>query len=332
MNRRTFISGLSATTLLALSGKIKADTSSPAFGMVPHHRGLPFTASKFNRLWHLPQHLFADVHERVTGEGVKIAVLDTGIKDHTCLPKPVAYRSFVGGTVVDRQGHGTHVAGTALGRNGIGVAPGAELIVGKVLGDNGSGSAEGICDAIHWAVERGADVINLSLGGGYYPDFEKAVQHALDNNVFVVCAAGNAGNDYDRDTMGWPANIPGTIAVGATKGPFVKQSIASFSSSGKEMDIATCGQEIVSCSIKGPDKLVAFSGTSMATPYMAGVLALCIQARRIHGGTTPLDHDAFVTKGANDAGKEGHDFVYGAGILDIEKLLSVYTHPELLKD
>src|SRR5690606_33158514 len=110
-------------------------------------------------LWHLNPEQWNAVWSRATGAGTKIAILDTGYSKHEAGPVPIASRSFINGqSIVDGNGHGTHVAGTALGRKSsdgtpIGMAPGADLIVGKVLSNGGSGGSNGIAAGIRWATE-----------------------------------------------------------------------------------------------------------------------------------------------------------------------------------
>ena len=122
----------------------------------------------------------------VTGEGVKVAVDDTGVGNHPDLPTPVAQRSFVGGSPGDRNGHGTWCAGRILGRNGVGIAPKASLINCKVLSDSGSGSSSGINQARIWASEQGADLISESLGGPQgSQEAIRSIEKAYENGVQV---------------------------------------------------------------------------------------------------------------------------------------------------
>ena len=265
-------------------------------------------------LWHLPTDVWSNIWTKATGKTIRIAILDTGVASHPNLPTPVAARSFVRGeSVDDRNGHGTHCAGTALGRDGIGVAPEAELMVGKVLSNGGSGSSQGIANGIEWAIDEGADLINLSLGGGQpYGPTNQAIDRAFSSGVIVNAAAGNSGFAGGRNTVGWPAKYAGCLCNGAIK---EDGGIANFSSGGKELDWATPGQNIVSASIRGG--LVGMSGTSMSAPFGTGLLALIVQLQRQAGEASWTAVDAvraFLEQFCKDAGEPGKDQRFGYGI------------------
>ena len=170
------------------------------------HHDMMYTQAP-NNLWHLPRETWDKIWNNVTGKTINVAILDTGYASHPDLPVPSKERSFVGQPIQDGNGHGTHCAGTATGRNGLGVAPEANLFVGKVLSNAGSGSSAGIAAGIRWAIDEGADVISLSLGGGG-PDeaTRRAGEHALSKGVVLVAAAGNAGYN-GGNTIGYPAKF-----------------------------------------------------------------------------------------------------------------------------
>lgn len=264
-------------------------------------------------LWHLPSDVWEAIWDKVTGKTIKVAILDTGCNSHEVLPEPVAAKSFVRGqSWKDGNGHGTHCAGTAIGRNGIGVAPEAELIVGKVLSNGGSGSSSGIAAGIRWAVDEGADIISMSLGGGSsYGPTNTAIDYAWENGCIVNAAAGNAGY-RGANTIGWPAKYKSCICNGATRSD---GSIANFSSGGREIDWATPGQSIISCSHRGG--YVSMSGTSMATPFGSGLLALIVELMRREGEsewTAKEAFDEFVTQFVEDRGAPGKDPRFGHGV------------------
>jgi len=154
------------------------------------------------------------------GEGIRVAVLDTGCApNHPDLREAILdAEDFTASPFgwADGNGHGTHVCGIIAAQDDaagvVGVAPKARLLVGKVLNDQGSGGSHGIVRGIRWAVERRADVISMSLGSPV-PDplIGQAVKEALQAGVFVVAAAGNEGPDLD--TVGYPAGFPGVISV-----------------------------------------------------------------------------------------------------------------------
>ncbi len=281
-----------------------------------------------NNLWHLPREKWDRVWDRVTGKGVKIAILDTGCNDHEDLPEPIATESFIKGqTWRDGNGHGTHCAGTALGRHGVGVAPEAELIVGKVLSNRGSGSSSGIAEGIRWAVDQGADIISMSLGGGSsYASTNENVDYAFSKGCFVNAAAGNSGYS-GRNTIGWPAKHMGCICCGAMR---EDGRIASFSSGGRELDWANPGQNIISASYKGG--YVSMSGTSMATPFGSGVLALITELMRREGMPQITTIDAvreFFSRICEDRGEKGDDASFGRGVPVADEIIRLLINDDL---
>lgn len=267
-----------------------------------------------DRLWHRPDEIWTRIHEKYDGSDTIYANLDTGYSPHPNLPKPIAERSFIRGEAVrDGNGHGTHTIGTSVGRD-IGLAPGAKLIVGKVLSDSGSGSSDGIAQAIRWAVNEGADVINLSIGGGgFYAPMRDAILYALERGCIVNAAAGNSGFREGGNTIDYPGKYFESLCCGAFR---EDGRIAGFSSGGREMDWACPGQDIVSASHLGSG-FVSMSGTSMATPFGSGLLLLMIGLMRREGHASFTGIDAvreFLGKYSIDAGQEGIDDRFGRGV------------------
>jgi subtilisin len=271
------------------------------------------------KYWHLQAKDWEKIHnEGLTGKGVVIANLDTGIWDgHSDLKKPLASRSFTSGSALrDLNGHGTHCSGTNCGNDrAISPAFEADLIVGKVLSDSGSGGSNGIAAGIRWAADNGANVISMSLGGGSaYGPTRDAIQYAMEKYGTVVCAAaGNAGYN-GRNTVGYPAKFPGALCIGATQ---ANGSIAGFSSGGQELDIACPGQAIVSAKAGRSGGRTSMSGTSMATPFAAALCALIIQLLVESGATLPKSADewrAIFKRVSEDRGREGHDPRFGHGV------------------
>jgi subtilisin family serine protease len=236
----------------------------------------------------------------LTGSGVKIAILDTGIDpDHPDFAGRVkGMSSFVGGTGQDDNGHGTHVAGIVAG-SGVasegryrGVAPGASLYIGKVLDSRGGGLMSSVMAGIEWAVEQGAQVINLSLGGPEATDGDDALSVLCDQvvrqlGIVVSTAAGNLGPS--GFTIGAPGCGRWVTTVGASD---ENDHVAGFSSRGPtedgrvKPDIVFPGTNIVSAQAQGTAAglvvepgYVRMSGTSMAAPHASGSAALLLEAR-----------------------------------------------------
>lgn len=266
--------------------------------------------------WHITDAL-KQIQADESGDAATVAVLDTGYTKHDALPTPVAQKSFIPGeSVTDGNGHGTHCAGTVLGRMGFGVAPSAKLIVGKCLSNGGSGSSQAITDAIYWAVEQGADVISMSLGSSSsYDPMRKACEFAWSRGVIVVAAAGNSGFSGNRNTIGYPGRFLETICVGAYRRDGLR---ASFSSGGREMDVIAPGQDILSCSLR--NGIASMSGTSMATPFVAGVCGLMVSNMKKRGRAAFGSVDVarqFLAANCTDRGPAGHDPEYGHGVINI---------------
>ena len=208
------------------------------------------------------------------GNSVKIAVLDTGIdQTHTDLSGRIAAsQNFTtAGSANDGNGHGTHVAGiiAANAGNGIGVAGVAyyaSLMNVKVLDDAGSGSSSWVASGITWAADNGAKVINMSLGSATpSKTIEDAINYAWNKGVVVVAAAGNESTS----SASYPAYYSNVISVAATDKNDAK---ASFSNFGTWVDVAAPGMSIYS-TYKG-NTYSTLSGTSMASPYVAGLAGL----------------------------------------------------------
>ena len=217
----------------------------------------------------------ADVthHCNETGVGANVAVIDTGIEaGHSDLDANLGNGACFTDCWTwpdwdDQNGHGTHVAGTvgaAMNDSGvIGVGPDITLHAVKVLGSGGGGSFSDIAAGIEWSADQGHDVANLSLGGGYSSVVHDACRYAENQGTLLVAAAGNDGC---WDCVSYPAALDECIAVSATT---EWDSLASFSSYGPEVELAAPGENVLSTYLNdGYDEL---SGTSMASPHVAGV-------------------------------------------------------------
>lgn len=278
------------------------------------------------------------------GSGVIVAVIDTGVSNgkgkYPRVPdlaqtEIVDGFNFVNDTAdpSDGNGHGTHVAGTIAQstNNGIGVAGlayKAKIMPIKVLSDEGWGTTADIAEGIIWAVDNGAHVINLSLGGGGHSDLlEAAVDYARDNNVFMACAAGNTG----KPVIEYPASYNSCMAVSSV-GKAGNLAFYSSYGEGKKAEhngifIAAPGGDQKADGQEGgvwQDTIVSgkptahgyfpFQGTSMATPHVAGIAALVI---------SKLGPDDYSVEDVEEilaatATPKYDEFKYGAGIIDAE--------------
>lgn len=291
-----------------------------------------------------------------TGEGIVVAVLDTGIDAaHPAFAGvDLVQRDFTGEGNGDFNGHGTHCAGTIFGRpvNGIpiGVAPGVKkALIGKVLDKNGNGSSDAIVNAVLWAVDEGANVISISIGmdfPGYVrrmveakipPElatsraleayranirlFDRlsaliASKHPAAQPSVIVAAAGNEsrrelGPEYEIGVSP-PAVSEGIISVGALQEIDGKYSVADFSNTGP--NVSAPGFDVLSAAPGGGVRTL--SGTSMATPHVAGVLALWAQKLKAAGALNSFLLVAKLAGSASAANMAAADPVdYGAGMV-----------------
>jgi major intracellular serine protease len=217
------------------------------------------------------------------GKGIKVAVLDTGCETaHPDLKdRIIGGRNFTDDDrsnpdiYTDYNGHGTHVAGTIAAQENeagvIGVAPEAGLLIVKVLNKAGSGKYDWIIKGIHYAIEQKADIISMSLGGpADVPELHEAIKTAVNNNILVVCAAGNEGDgDDSTNEYAYPGAYNEVISVGAIN---LERGSSEFTNSHNEIDLVAPGEGITSTYLNG--KYATLSGTSMAAPHVSGALAL----------------------------------------------------------
>ncbi|MFS8096669.1 S8 family peptidase [Lentzea alba] len=273
-----------------------------------------------------------------TGKGTTVAVLDTGVdQTHPDLAdREIAERNFTASPdAVDRYGHGTHVAsiiagtGAKSGGKYRGVAPDARILDVKVLGDNGSGQDSGIIAGMEWAVEQGAQIVNMSLGGFDTPEIEpleEAVNRlSADRGTLFVIAAGNSGPG--SSTLGSPGTADAALTVGAVDD---QNQIAEFSSRGPtkagtlKPDLTAPGVGIVAALHAhgkiGPPVVEGYTsldGTSMATPHVAGAAALLHQQ---HPGLKGGELKARLT-GSTTPTEKLTPFEQGSGRVDVAKLI-----------
>jgi serine protease len=259
---------------------------------------------------------------------VKVAVIDTGIRR--------THQDLTGGRVLqgydyyngdndpaDDCGHGTHTAGTvgATTNNGVGVAgmSQATILPLKVLSGTDilgrcSGSAAAIAQAIRDAADQGAKVISMSIGGPDSTVEHDAVTYAFNKGVLIVAAAGNDGSNNSID---YPGAYAESIAVAALES---NKARASYSDGGPQLDIAAPGSNVISTYNSSDTSYSSLSGTSMATPHVAGALALALSCAP--AGTTAATIRNALYSTAEDLGAAGRDDLYGYGLARADRLVS----------
>ncbi|MBU0943748.1 MAG: S8 family serine peptidase [Proteobacteria bacterium] len=285
----------------------------------------------YGRQWNFPMVQSGAAWELATGENVSVAVLDTGLRREGSSDGISCVDIRSGSNIInntddplDGNGHGTHVSGTIAQRtdNSTGVAGLAHdacIMPVKVLGDDGGGSTATIAEGLYFAVEKGAKVINMSLGLKAKftitsdPFVDPALEYAYANGVTVVCASGN---DSWQENVSYPAIYPTTIAVGAVG---ADESIASYSNGGIGLDLVAPGggdedsgilQETFS-QVSGWG-YYGYKGTSMATPHVVSVAALLYAQ---DDTVTPDMVRTALTGSAKDLGPVGYDRTYGSGLV-----------------
>lgn len=282
---------------------------------------------------------------RYRGKGVKIGIIDTGIDyNHPDIaPNVKECRSFIDdGDGFDSGFHGTHVAGIAAGANNglgiIGVAPEAEIYSAKIFAPNNVTTTAAQYAAFRWAIEKKVHVVNMSFGGMYPTDlpgvadfikeYHNRIKEMHDAGIILVAASGNSGNVNDTlDRVSFPARFPEVFAVGAI---CQESQRAAFSSAGG-LDFAMPGVDVYSC-YPGA-QWARFSGTSMASPYLTGCIALLQQYALVTKGRvfTYAEIKQELIKHAMDLGVEGVDPETGHGMVNIGKIGVAMTEQTIVE-
>ena len=296
------------------------------------------------------------------GGGVVVCVVDSGVDlDHPDLRgvELRGWRDSINGIEepYDDEGHGTAMTGIIVSNGGLdGVAKGVDLLVAKAINSEGQGTDETVSDSVNWCVQQGADIISLSLGGsqsfgsGFFAtdELEQSVDDALDSGVYVVSSAGNDGEDDDGD-VGSPGSVEGVICVG---GITRSGSIWSGSSEGdndgrlwpnpilprsdpdKKPEVVAPGHEVpvlMASGVSNSEWWGWSSGTSAATAWVSGSLALLLQEkpdlqRENSTGRAAIEEvkGAIAQSSQKKEGQQGHDDHYGYGHLRIDLLISYF--------
>lgn len=255
----------------------------------------------------------------VTGKGIRVAVVDTGVDaGHPDLKGTVTkVMNATSEAFASTNSHGTAVAGVIGARNNttgvLGIAPDVEIIAIKAMRETGSGFTNEINQGIRLAIQEKVHIINLSLGtDAHVPSMKQAIDEAIAAGIIVVCAAGNSGGD---DSVNYPARYENTYAVAATN---QAGNVSAFSSRGDQVDIAAPGERILTTWKNNTYAKV--SGTSFASPAVAAVFALFLQVG------INVDHEK-IKSTAIDIEEIGKDNKSGYGLINPLKLIVDYKPP-----
>lgn len=270
--------------------------------------------------WGIKDLKIPDLWSTTKGKGSVVMVMDSGFTGHPDIGdneiKKLS-KSFIKETITDRNGHGTHltgIIGAKLNSSGIvGVAPECKIISVKVLNKHGRTNDEILERALEYAVKVKPDVINMSLGSyDPQPSLEPLYKKLIyELNIPIVCAAGNEG----KKGVMYPARYPYTISVGSYKEDRTLSDFSAFSELG-HINFVAPGDEILSTYLK--KQYAVMSGTSMAAPFVSGILALLISKCKEEGRSyTSEKLRTLLASVSIDMGAVGKDEKFGNGIIDV---------------
>ena len=305
---------------------------------LPHYEKNEELGSLSQRIdWGLRQLNVPATWSITKGEGITAMVIDTGhpvhpdigdnaIEGKNCIPNE---------PLEDENGHQLHCTGIICAKDNqtgmVGVAPEAKCISVKALTKSGSGSYMGLAQALDYAIEMKPDVVSMSLGGPAPSSIlESRIKKLYEMNIPVVCAAGNTG----EGGVNWPAAFDETIAVAA----YDKYGkVANFSSKGEKVEWAAPGVNIYSTFLN--NGYASLSGTSMACPFITGVICLMLAKHKKQEEATGMNDCKTVAeirdhllKYTKDKGKVGRDNSWGYGVIDVEKLIGGGDEEEPVKE
>ena len=277
--------------------------------------------------WGLVEHNIPKVWQKIKGKGVTVAVIDTGMPRHEDIGENavLGLNCIPGQDPYDNHGHQTHCVGIICAKDNdrgmVGVAPLAKSLCIKGLSDSGSGTYMALNQALQFCIDSKPDLVSMSLGGrAPSKDMHDKIKTLTRMNIPVICAAGNDG----AAGVNYPAAFPETIAVGA----YDKYGrIAGFSSKGDQVDFAAPGVQIYSTYLNG--RYARMSGTSMACPFMAGVVALMIAKwKKDNKHNYTVDEiKTMLMQFSDDKGVIGKDKDWGYGVVDVDRML-IGSDPE----
>ncbi|MFJ6557946.1 S8 family peptidase [Streptomyces luteogriseus] len=292
------LNGYSATLSAAEARQLAAD---PAVASVEQNQRVTLAATQTNAPWGLDRVDQASLplsgtytYPDSAGSGVTVYVIDTGVR---ITHQQISGRASHGYDAVDGDnnasdgnGHGTHVATTIAGTT-YGVAKKAKIVGVRVLNNSGSGTTAGVIAGIDWVTQNhsGPSVANMSLGGGASATLDTAVRNSIASGVTYAVAAGNSSTTASSSS---PARVAEALTVGATTSTDAK---ASYSNYGSTLDIFAPGSSITAGWHTSDTATNTISGTSMATPHVAGAAAVYLAG---HTSSTPAQVATALVNGA----------------------------------